>query len=218
MDRNSIHDRNFVRDSILGDRALVQAIARYPRPANVFPNSDQLRSPLMQRAVVLRNSISAATSGRRFVSLMVDIMRWAGRVWLGICLDTARQWHFWRLVHEVDQKASTKANTLADMVLDLRMHRLIVCSIVTDNASNECATLNPELATSVQRATGINVFRTSCLSHTGNLAVGDFLTVLGTKHRTACDVRRDSFGLRDGLTNWSWTSELHGLPGLCRAR
>jgi hypothetical protein len=56
------------------------------------------------------------------------------------------------------------ANAFAVTVLDFRMRRLIVCSIVTDTASNECAALNPGLATSVQRVTGINVFRTTCFS------------------------------------------------------
>jgi hypothetical protein len=87
------------------------------------PNSHELRSTIMQRTVALRNSISAATSHRRFVSLMADGARKAGRAWLRICLTTANQLHFWRLVHDIDQKASTIANTLVDMVLDIRMRR-----------------------------------------------------------------------------------------------
>jgi hypothetical protein len=70
-----------------------------------------------------------------------------------------------------------------------------------ENASNECAALNLKIAVSVQRMTGINVFRTRCLSHKGNLAVGDFLRVLWTKQPTACDVWTEVVGLRDGLTN-----------------
>jgi hypothetical protein len=154
----------------------------------------------------------------RFVSLMADGVREAGRAWLGICLDTANQLHFWRLVQEVDQKASMTANTVSGTVVDRRMPRLIVRSIVTGNASNECAALNPELGTSVQRLTGINVFRTACLSRTGNLAVGDFLRVLGTKQAIPCDVQTDMIGLRDTRTNWSWTSPFQGLPGHCRRR
>jgi hypothetical protein len=101
-----------------------------PGIANNLPNSHELRSTVIERAVALRNSIGVATSGSRFVSLMVDGMRKAGRAWLGICLDTASQMRFGRLVHDVDQNASTIANT----VLDVRMPGLIVRSIVTDNA------------------------------------------------------------------------------------
>jgi hypothetical protein len=109
--------------------------------------------------------------------------------------------HFWRLVHKVNQKAASIANTLAHTVLDLRMGRFIVCSIVTDNASNECAVLNPELATSVERVKAVNGFSTTCVSHTGNLAVGAFWRVLGPKQATSCDVWTDMIGLLDGLTN-----------------
>jgi hypothetical protein len=66
----------------------------------------------------------------------------------------------------------------------------------------------------VQRVTGINVFRTPCLSHAGNLANRDFLRLLGTKQAIPCDVWTDMAGLRDGLTHWSWTSQFQGLPGL----
>jgi hypothetical protein len=98
------------------------------------------------------------------------------------------------------------------------MGRLIVCSIVADNASHECAAVKPELATLLQHVTGINVFTTACLSYTGNLAVGAFLKVLRTKQAISCDVWTDMVALRDGLTNWSWTSQLHVLPDLCRTR
>jgi hypothetical protein len=88
----------------------------------------------------------------------------------------------------IDQKASTIANTVTDTVLDLRMRRLIMCSIATNNASNGCAGLNTEVATSVQGVTAINVCRTPCLSHTGNLAVWDILMGLGAKQAIPCDV------------------------------
>jgi hypothetical protein len=85
-----------------------------PGIASDLPNSHQLGSAIIQQAVALRNSISAATSGRRFVNLMADGVRKAGCRSLGICFATASQLHFWRLAHEVDQKASTMANAVAD--------------------------------------------------------------------------------------------------------
>jgi hypothetical protein len=185
------------------DAAFHRTFVSYINPgiASDLTNSHQPRSAIIQRAVALRNSVGAATSGSRFVSLMADGVRKAGRAWLGMRLVTAGQLHFWRLVHEVDQKVSTIANTLADTVLSVRMRRSIVCSIVTDNASNECAALNPECATSSQPVTGIDVLRTACLNHTGNLAIGDFLRLLGIKQATPCEVWTDMVGLRDGLTN-----------------
>jgi hypothetical protein len=86
-----------------------------------LPTSHQLRSTIIQRAVALRNCICAATSGNRSMSLMADAVPKAGRAWLGICLTTANQLPFRRLVHEVDEKTSTIANTMADTVHDLRM-------------------------------------------------------------------------------------------------
>jgi hypothetical protein len=67
------------------------------------------------------------------------------RAWLGICFATARQLHFWGLVHEVDEKASTIANPLADTILDVRMQRLIMCSILKGNTSKGVRLSNPGL-------------------------------------------------------------------------
>jgi hypothetical protein len=53
----------------------------------------------------------------------------------------------------------------------------------------------------VQHATEINFFRTHFVSHTGNLAVGDFQRVFGTKQVIPWDVWTDMVGLGDGLTN-----------------
>jgi hypothetical protein len=57
-----------------------------PGIASDLPNSHKLRSAIIQRAVALRNSISDATSGNRFLGQMADSARRAGRARLGICL------------------------------------------------------------------------------------------------------------------------------------
>jgi hypothetical protein len=178
-----------------------------PGIASDLANSHQPRSAIILQAVAFRNSTSAATWGSWFASVMADGVRKAGRVWLGICFATASQLHFWRLVHGVDQRASTRANTLADTVLDVRVRRLMVCSIMTDNASNKLRLSIPALQ-----------HQCRALTHTGSFAVGDFLRVLGTKQATAWDVWTDIVGPCGGLTHWSWTSQFHELPGLCRTR
>jgi hypothetical protein len=53
-----------------------------PGVASDLPNMDQLTSAIVQRAVALRKSISAATSGSRFMGLRSDGVRKAGRAWL----------------------------------------------------------------------------------------------------------------------------------------
>jgi hypothetical protein len=92
---------------------LVPAIAWF------LPRSHNLRAAILRRALDLHNSVTAQTSGCRFVSLMADGVRKAGRIWLGICLVTTNHLFFWRLVHEMDQRASTIAATLADTINDL---------------------------------------------------------------------------------------------------
>jgi hypothetical protein len=54
-----------------------------PSIANDPPNLHQLRNTIIQRAVALRNCITPATSGSRFVSLIADGVRNAGCAWLG---------------------------------------------------------------------------------------------------------------------------------------
>jgi hypothetical protein len=69
-----------------------------------------------------------------------------------------------------DQTANTLLQTLHDVCADLSDRESVICSIVTDKASNEIATvgdLRPRL--------DLPVFRVSCLSHITTLAVKDFL-------------------------------------------
>jgi hypothetical protein len=103
---------------------------------------------------------------------MADGVRKAGRIWLGICLETVENLYLWRLVDEIDLKRATIADGLAETVRDLQNRGFTVCSIVTDHASNECAALHPAIAISGQRRTGVFVIKTPRLRHTTNLAVG----------------------------------------------
>jgi hypothetical protein len=68
-----------------------------------------------------------------------------------------------------DQTADTLLQTLQDVCADLLGRGFVVCSIVTDNASNEIAVVR-DLRTRL----GLPVFRVPCLSHITTLAVKDF--------------------------------------------
>jgi hypothetical protein len=94
----------------------------------------------------------------------------------------------WPLFHEMNQWALTIAVTLADTINNLMMRSFGLCCIATGNTSKEVAALNPELAISVQKSTGVMVFRTSCLSQRTNLTVADFLKWLGSNRTDSCDV------------------------------
>jgi hypothetical protein len=65
---------------------------------------------------------------------------------------TTNHLYFWRLFHEIDQKASAIAAALADTISDLAWRGFTVCSVVTDNALNGVAVLNADLANSVRGA------------------------------------------------------------------
>jgi hypothetical protein len=118
----------------------------------------------------------------------------------------------------MDQKALTIAATLADTINDLTKRGFAVCPIVTDNASNEVAVLNRDLAISVQKRTAVVVFRTTCLSHTTNLAAADFLKWLGSNRPDQCDVWDDMTIIREALPHSTREAQFHGLRSLCRTR
>jgi hypothetical protein len=108
-----------------------------------MPNAHQLKATILRRALALRESVTVKALSSAFVSLIVDGMRTAGRISLGICLATVEDLCFSRLVDETDHKSATIADALAETVRDLQNCGFTVCSIVTDNALNECAVLNP---------------------------------------------------------------------------
>jgi hypothetical protein len=129
--------------------------------------------------------------------------RWrgnAGLIWLRICLATFENLYFCRLIDETDKKSATIAIALAETVRDLQNRGFTVCSIVTDNISNQCPALNPPIATSVQRRTGAAVIRTTCLSHTKNLAVGTFLKSFGVAGAVPWKLWKDMAAIRNVLS------------------
>jgi hypothetical protein len=134
---------------------------------------------------------------------------------VGIFLATVENSYFWCLVDEVDQKSATIAYSLAETIRDLQDRGFTVCSIVTSNASNECVALNPKIATSVQRLTEVPVIRTHCMSHTTDLAVGEFLKSLCSARPVPCDVWKNMIAIRNELSSRWRGTPFHSLPNLC---
>jgi hypothetical protein len=189
-----------------------------PTVASHMPNAHQFREARLRRALALRQSVTVAALFSPFVSLIADGVRKAGHLRLGTCLATVETLYFWRLVDETDQKSATIEDALAETIRDVQNRGFTVCSIVTDNASNECAALDPAIETSVQRRTGVIVIRTPCLSHTANLAVADFLKSLGSALAVPCRVWKDMVAIRNALYGWSRGHPFHSLPSLCPTR
>jgi hypothetical protein len=160
--------KDLVRRVLLSCRALPAA----PDGRQPYAESASAHGGHLQQALALRQSVAVADSSNPFVSLMAHGVRKAGRIWLSICLAIVENLYFWRLVDETNQKSATIADALVEIVRDRQNRGRTVCSLITDNASNEYAALNPAIATSVQRRKGVAVIRTPCLSRTTNLAVG----------------------------------------------
>jgi hypothetical protein len=189
-----------------------------PPVANHMPNTHQLRPSRLRRGLVLRQSVTVAASSSLFMTLMADGVRNAGCIWPHISLATVENLCFWRLFNETGQKSATIADALAETIRDLQNRGFRICSIITDNASNDCAALDPAIATSVQRRTGVAVIRTLCLSHTTNLTIGGFLKSLGSARAIPCNVWKDMVTIRNRLSGWSRDYPFHSLPSLCPTR
>jgi voltage-gated potassium channel Kch len=63
-----------------------------------------------------------------------------------------------------DQKAITIARQLAETIEQLRTKGFVIPTVLTNNAFNEQAALNPRHASSVQRVAGTLLFQIPCLS------------------------------------------------------
>jgi hypothetical protein len=182
-------------------------------PGGEFPISPQIRSAILRRADEIRAAITPETEGGAYVSLMSDGARDAGRIWFGICLSTARNLHFWRVVSEPNQKAVTIASSLSTTVMELRKKGFVVMSVVTDNASNEKCALRPDWSLAVQNQTGAPLFRTPCLSHTVNLGIQTFL---GNYFPPQVDVWSDMATLENDLLHSLKFQPFSGIPKIIK--
>jgi hypothetical protein len=157
------------------DNPIVQAVFKRAFPVGRVPNARQLRVEILNEAKRIRLKINAQTEGSIFCTLLVDGAAAAKRQWLGSIVVTAKGFHFRGLPKIRDSKAETIARHIAAEIKALAEQRLRVIAVITDNASNECAALNPLDAQSVQRQLGQHVLRIPCFSHGTNLAIGDWV-------------------------------------------
>jgi hypothetical protein len=151
---------------------------------------------------------------------MIDGADAGHRKWLGVCLATFKGICFWRLLSLPDMKAVTIDEALRQVIDDLQKRGFKVCGAVTDNARNEQAAIaafdtpfdsTPDVAI---LARGVRLFRIPCLSHTANLAIGDFL-----KSRfKGRDVYADMTRIRKAIPKLKRQVKLPKAPSACPTR
>jgi hypothetical protein len=136
-------------------------------PEFAVPGDAEIRRLIVARVDEIRGSYQPGTEGR-FVTLMVDGVRRVGRCWVGVSIATTKAFPFWRLESLENQTADAIGSAIARVVGTLQNRGFIVCAVVTDNASNEKASLDPESSKSAQQRANVPLFRIPCLSHTAS--------------------------------------------------
>jgi hypothetical protein len=147
-----------------------RAFMRQSAPLYRNPSLAALRSAVLTIANQLRVEFTPFTEQGRFCNLMVGTATSGARTWLSFCVSTRRGFSFWRCTSIADQPAATLIERLLEICCNPMRKRFVVCSIVTDNATNEIAAVRDLL-----KQLGVPVFRAPCLSHTTALALKDFL-------------------------------------------
>jgi hypothetical protein len=94
---------------------------------------------------------------------------------LAVILFAAGRVHFLDLFDLPNQTSKTISSRVAPVIQSLAQKNWVVTAVCTDNASNEKAILNAEHDYSLQELTGLPIVRLSCIAHTVNLALSDFL-------------------------------------------
>jgi hypothetical protein len=131
-----------------------------------------------------------------------------------VCLCKGKRFRFWRIAEIQNQGAQKIAQCLSEVVRELNAKGFVVTSVVTDNASNERSALNEEHAYSIQRLTGVFVFRTPCLSHTANLALEECFHPCFQLR----DTRSDMQTIRDARRHPVVWDDFYGLTSIARTR
>jgi hypothetical protein len=153
-------------------RSFIQQTARNGK----VPSRHTIRKEILQAAKQFRESRTPTVEGSQYASLMIDGAFTAQRNWMGISLRTRRHCYAWTVVQVPNQTALTTADVLTDTILALREQGFRICAIANDNASAEIKAVQRLLDGETTKQQAFTLMRVPCLSHTVNLAVGDFLT------------------------------------------
>jgi hypothetical protein len=172
----------------------------------------------LHHAEEIRSTITGANEGGPWATLMIDGADAGHRKWLGVCLATFKGICFWRLLSLPDMKAVIIEAAIRQVIADLTKRGLKVCAAVTDNARNEQAAIAgfDEPLSGPNLGRGVRIFRIPCLSHTANLAIGDFLKYMYRfKGR---DVYADMTRIRKAIPKLKRQVKLPKAPSACPTR
>jgi hypothetical protein len=176
------------------------------------PSPSEFRDAILKIAEQFRVEYTPVTEQGRFCNLMVDRATSGAKTWLGACVLTPRPFSFWRCASNADQTAATLIERFLQICRNLMRKGFVVCSIVTDNATNEIAAVRDR-----PKQLDVPVFRVPCLIHSTALALKDFLAQVFPPI-----AGRDFFGamidLRDLLPDQGEDGLFHGIPRPCETR
>jgi hypothetical protein len=199
--------------SLVGDHVLCHFLHDL-NPFIQIPTVSQLRVAIIDRANRIRSAFTPESQSSRYVNLLADGIRKIGHIWLGVCLYIEQKFHFWRILEMPNQTANSIAERLAEVVRELNAKGFIVTSVVTDNASSEKSALNEEHISSVQRLTGVFVFRTPCLSHSANLALQECFHDCFPSRNIYSDMQK----IYDSLPHAHVRDDFYGFPSIVKTR
>jgi hypothetical protein len=118
-----------------------RAFMRGSAPSYQHPSVPELQDAILKITEQFRVEFTPETEHGTYANVMAETATSEGRRWLGVCVcvSTPRAFSFWRCLLIYDQTAATLVDTLKGICTDLKEKRFVVCSIVTDKASNEIA-------------------------------------------------------------------------------
>jgi hypothetical protein len=145
-------------------------------PIQEIPTGPSLRRAIIDKANKIRSAITGESEGSSYVTLLVDSAGAARRNWLASLIVTAKRVHFWRLQLILEQTTEAISRLISTVIQQLAAQHLRVIVIVSDNAANEVAALNPQDLRSIQQRLSTHVLRIPCFSHGTNLAICDWVT------------------------------------------